>query len=133
MNTLNAKPADFIYVHIWLILFGVMLFGFFIAYDMNFIRLMLQTDRSYLSGASLIVFLVGSIYAFYHIVQNSRMIAAAEAHNAKMPLAAGGGSLLGQYLNERSRPQPRPGHIPEQPAAVIEIYADRLRAPVELG
>jgi hypothetical protein len=126
MTAVTRDGSEYIHVHVWLIMFGVMFFGFFVAWDMKFIRLMLQTDGSYLSGASLVLFFAVSLYAFFHIVQNSRMIAAAQRGDASVNAP----TLLRDYIRESAA---RPASGETGGPSVIEIYADRLRAPVELG
>lgn len=60
MTNLNGAYATF---HRWLIFFGIVLFGGFVAYTNQLLDTLLRTDQSYLSGVILLLFLLASLDA----------------------------------------------------------------------
>lgn len=46
----------------WLIVFGIIIFGFYIAYDSGLISQLLNTDKSYLSSVIIIIFFIASLH-----------------------------------------------------------------------
>ncbi|MDX2265067.1 MAG: MotA/TolQ/ExbB proton channel family protein [Hyphomicrobiales bacterium] len=117
-----SRPGDHSYTLAWMIFAGAVFFALFVSWDMGFIQAMLATDSSYLSGVSILLFAAFSAHAIFHIVENSRAIHFAEAALSERPNDEPPPKLLRAYLNDI-----RAG------GKVIEIYADQLRAPVELG
>ncbi len=145
MTKISAEPAEYLYVYIWFVAFGAMLFALFVAFDLNYIQSMLKIDSSYLSAVSIIIFFGASMHAFMHLVLTSRAISAAErllrdgsrkrgqTKTAQYPLIKS--TVVDAYLSDIANPaQMSPSaQKPEAKSNVLKIYADKLRAPVELG
>lgn len=140
MTNAQAAPAHYLYIYIWLILFGVILFAFFVAADLGLIRSMLAIDSSYLSGVSIFVFFAASVHVLTHLVMSSKRLAAAEAQLCQPGDAPGTSPVNGFilcYLAEmrdaRKARQPAGQGDTAREQQILEIYADRLRAPLEIG
>lgn len=143
MDKTHQQSSDYIYIHIWLIAFSVMIFAFYVALDMKYLQAMLRIDSSYLAGVSILIFFGASLHAIVHIVATSRNIVIAQrvltsrtTANGDAAYAAPPGSLVGAYLREMDAQSVLKGGKPgseEIKTSVIEIYADKLRAPNEIG
>ncbi len=130
----DRKPpsTDHGFVLIWVLLMSVVAFSAYVAQDRSLIGMMLAADRSYLSVLIIIVFMGASCHAAWHILAVSLRLRTATAQLS--PAAPDGGSasrgaspFLSRFLREiGARP-------PGDRDNILEIYADRLRSPVEIG
>lgn len=135
------------FTQIWLLLAGVIVFALYVIFDRSYLQTMFLVDESYLSSVILIAFICASGHAAWYIFSTSSSIeeglkaASADAqffafsegeHDKEAPQNA----LIRDYIADLSGE--RRAQSPNDPASagtsyVLEIYADRLRAPVELG
>lgn len=115
----------------WMLAISVVAFAAYVAHDQGYFALMLAADRSYLSSLIIAIFLAASCHAAWHIFATSTQLSAARSllasGSAALP-AESADPLLSSFIAEV-------GTAPGAGGAdgILEIYADRLRSPVEIG
>ena len=136
----DAGIAAHHYPQFWLLIVSFALFGIYVAWDLGVIRLIFALDRSYITSLIAALVLFSTCHAAWHIFAFSRYIEEArrciEIPEGLANLRDAPG-LIGVFAQELEfdpaggSPEQRP---PEQESdSVVEIFADRLRSPVELG
>ena len=143
---MRTTPAHFHqFPLLWMLLMGATALAALVAVDQKFAAAMFAADRSYLCIVILIFFIGASLHAGLHTRNVARELESAFdlANGAGGESGASGGNPLPFYL--RPRPALGPFVSEIESAArqaesresdvqqIIEIYADRMRAPVELG
>lgn len=149
----DAKHApnrtDYIHLQTWLIIAIFCAFAAWVAFDNKIFHIMVDTDKSYLSLATIMVFLTASAHAAWHITATATRIKAANRYldgntdesfapsdippstRTSVNLDDSGPTFIGNFLRDvsefSSRKQGRPDNH------ILEIYADQLRSPVEIG
>ena len=133
---------------LWMLLMGATALAWLVAVDQQYAAAMFAADRSYLCVAILIFFVFFSLHAGLHTRSISRELENARALSTGSEVEASSAiAPLPAVPKFRLRPRPTISPFVEevQRAAahgeaketttqqIIEIYADRLRAPVELG
>lgn len=132
----RLQPSnEHFFPQIWLLTVTVVAFAAYVAVEQSYLQMMLAADRSHLSLLIGLIFLGASCHAAWHIFAVSDRLRGAEAMLRQEAQPSNGGeasaSFLGGFLKDL--------HDGEAAAAgrdndsVIEIYADRLRSPVEIG
>ncbi|MEQ8824414.1 MAG: MotA/TolQ/ExbB proton channel family protein [Filomicrobium sp.] len=145
--------TDHIYLQTWLIIAIFCAFAAWVAFDNDIFHIMVDTDKSYLSLVTIIVFLAASAHAAWHIAATAKRIKAANRYldgntdesfkpsdippsaRTAVNLNDSGPTFVGNFLRDvsdsqalsRSKKQGRPDNH------ILEIYADQLRSPVEIG
>ena len=146
MRCTRVRPsADHRFVLIWALLISVVLFAAYVAQDQSLIAMMLAADRSYLSIFIIIVFVGASCHAAWHILAVSGRLRGAETLLAGQPEAAADDSstrpsrFMEEFLDEIGAVAGDDAERADAPGPsgdrdnILEIYADRLRSPVEIG
>lgn len=129
---------------LWILLMGATALATLVAVDQNYAAAMFAADRSYLCIAILIFFVITSLHAGLHTRNIARELETARSlANGDAPAASAPATPLPFYLRPRPALSPfveeveRASLDPDSKDSsiqqTIEIYADRLRAPVELG
>ena len=128
---------------IWLLLAGIVVFAFYVVLDRSYLQTMFDADRSYLSSVILVVFVCASGHAAWFIFKTSGYIEESlEAMRAEPTVltddAAGEGArgYVLAYIHDLAGERAADPSGTTDPAAnsyILEVYADRLRSPVELG
>ncbi len=147
------NTTDYIYLQTWLIIAIFCAFAAWVAFDNHIFHIMVETDKSHLSLVTIIVFLAASAHAAWHIAAAAKRIKAAYCYldgnsdesfepsdvppsaRTSVNLNESGPTFIGNFLRDvsdshalsRSKKQDRPD------SHVLEIYADQLRSPVEIG
>lgn len=135
---------------IWLLLTGLVALAFYVALDKSYLQTMFEADQSYLSSIILIVFACASGHAAWFTFKTSSQIEVAErtvrngsSHGDRREAVANRNSLhvsAGDFVAGYMRDLV--GGTPNDDAAdgaeketsyILEVYADRLRSPVDLG
>lgn len=120
---------------IWFLYLSIAAIACYVCWDLNVVSAIYQADRSHLTSviAALVVFT--SVFAAWHILNYSR-----EIENAKNALLSNHSTTLvrsgvvGAFLTETASGSANPAQHSHEPYdAMLEIYADKLRSPVELG
>ena len=132
---------------LWLLLMGATALATLVAVDQDYAAAMFAADRSYLCIAILIFFAFTSLHAGLHTRNISLELETARAFANGGPVQAHGSGPGATPLPFNLRPRPAISPFVEEVELAakdpqnkdstiqqtIEIYADRLRAPVELG
>lgn len=145
--------TDYIYLQTWLIIASFCAFAAWVAFDNNIFHIMVDTDKSYLSLATIVVFLAASAHAAWHIAATATRIKAANSYldgdpntsfepqsippsaRTAVNLNDGGPTFVGNFLRDVSDSQKRSSRKKQESSDnhILEIYADQLRSPVEIG
>lgn len=148
-----ADRTDYIYLQTWFIIASFCVFAAWVAFDNRIFHIMIDTDKSYLSLATIFVFLTASAHAAWHIAATATRINAANRYldgrtddtfqpsdvppsaRTSVNLDDGGPTFIGNFLRDVSESQ---GHANSRKKDhsdnhILEIYADQLRSPVEIG
>lgn len=132
---------------LWMLLIGATALAALVAVDQQYAAAMFAADRSYLCVAILIFFVFFSLHAGLHTRSISRELEHARALANGDELGPEDSINVPHVPRFRLRPRPTlspfveevqrvtgdPGGRESAIQQIIEIYADRLRAPVELG
>ena len=144
-RTPSRSSADHSFVLIWALLISVVLFCAYVAQDQSLIAMMLAADRSYLSIFIIVVFIGATCHAAWHILAVSARLRAAEAllagcsNGGRDTSAVRRSRFLEDFMGETGGGA---GGEPDRADAnhpsgdrdnILEIYADQLRSPVEIG
>lgn len=151
--TSSGAVYDHIYLQTWLIIATICVFAAYVAYQQGLFAIMISTDQSYLSLLIFLVFLGASAHAAWHIFATSSRIkqagrlldGASEASFKPAPvpqsirlitrLSDAPTQFVGNFVRDikESVDHARKAGRQELPNHVLEIYADQLRSPVEIG
>lgn len=152
-----AGEFSHFYPRVWLLVMSVAVFGLYIAFDLGLLARIVHVDRSYLSIVVALMLVIMTIHAAWHVIRFSNRIRLAEqlvregpssdcwrnAINAidrnsdefiENDMANTPEHYFSGFLSEirQSTATNQLSGDPE-PVSVLEIYADKLRSPVELG
>jgi len=125
----DLRSQEHFFPQAWLLTASVVVFAGYVGFDQGYFQAMLATDRSRLSLLISAVFLVASGHAAWHVFAASARLRAAEA----LLRGAEGGradQLLAGFLAELEEGA---GGGAGGGDGILEIHADRLRSPVEIG
>lgn len=100
----------------WLILIGLILFGFYIANDYGFLELLLHNDATYLSSIIIIIFLITSLLSGLALYQLSNSIQATQKNATTTPTH----KLIAPYQQLIQN---------KQPEAALEWLNHQIRSP----
>jgi len=138
------------YSQIWLLQAGIVAFAFYVAFDRSYLQTMFDADQSYLSAIILLVFACASGHAAWFTLKTSSRIE--EAQNAvrsgldkgrrqavNVPsdsLHLSAGDFVIRYIHDLAGETSNvggSGNRQDDTSYMLEVYADRLRSPVDLG
>lgn len=127
----QQKPP-FLFLQIWLIIICVCLFLLFVAWDQKLLAMITTLDRSYMSTLIMMLAALGSIFALWHLFRCSRWIKhACDELSGRAP--APQDSMVYAFNTDLPARNGEPVIGTETGDAMLEIYADQLRSPVETG
>jgi hypothetical protein len=133
LDTTDRQP-----LLLWLIFTGVCVFAAILLWHFGLIRLMVESDRTYISSVIVLFYLVTTLHCLWSIVAVSREDAV--ARQAALPGAppAHAGShaspgLIGDFLSELAEKATLGGSHRPDPTALLRSLATRLRAPNRFG
>lgn len=138
----QLRAQEHFFPQIWLLTISVIAFAGYVAIDLSYAQMMFAADRSRLSLLITLVFLVASCHAAWNIFATSARLRAATAllrgeaaeDNGQDGPAA---DFIGDFLNDlRAEARSPDGHDGRGAAdgdSILEIYADQLRSPVDIG
>ncbi len=146
MHTATARFHQ--YPLLWLLLVGSVCVGLLIAIDQRYMAAVFAADRSYLCILILVIFVAASLHVGIHTLSVARELERSDDYLSGNRLDRAR-SAAGNIMPRRFGLMPQPvlegfviemghkdeandqtGNIRQQ---TLEIYADRLRAPVEIG
>jgi biopolymer transport protein ExbB/TolQ len=141
-------PATFrshIFLQIWVLLAGIAVLACYVAYDLGYFARIIEADQSRLSMLIAGLFLAATSHAIWHIVRVTRQIEAAQfwLQNGDASVAATTDEpvpaflppdvFVSAYAAEVATSREQAADGSQDGGLVLEIYADRLRAAVEIG
>ena len=126
----HPRSQEHFFPQVWLLTFSVVAFAGYVAVDRSFLQMMLDADRSHISLLIGVIFLGASCHAAWHIFATSDRLRASEALLRGEGAAGEAAPFLGAFLRDLA--ETATGG-PGRDDGVLEIYADRLRSPVEIG
>lgn len=126
---------------LWLLQAGFIAFAFYVVLDKSYLQTMFDADKSYLSTLIIAVFLASSGYVAWHLIETSRRIEAARRLLEARDKIENSGETAPSIDTFRQAPEDYvAGYVTDvagrsatrdDSAYIFEIYADRLRSPVE--
>ena len=119
----SALDSRHHFPQVWLLILLLVAFGIYVAWDRNLLALVYALDRSYMALVISALVIVATGHAALHILRYSRLLDV--AHRLLDDPSRAETGLLSDYLDDL-----------EQGAggeSLVEVYAERLRAPVDLG
>jgi len=126
-----SLAQEHFFPQLWLLTLSVVGFAAYVAIDRSYFQLMLAADRSRLSLLITGAFLVASCHAAWHIFATSARLRAAGAYlRGAAPESAPNNKQAQAFLDGFLRELDGGG---ERNQGILEIHADRLRSPVEIG
>ncbi len=135
----HPRAQEHFFPQIWLLMISVVAFAGFVAVDQSYLSMMLAADRSHLSLLITAIFLGASCHAAWHIFATSGRLRAARALLVEDATGLEGAAdqavrYFSDFLAEldaaagEARAKEK-----ESDDGILEIYADQLRSPVEIG
>jgi hypothetical protein len=121
----HLRAQEHFFPQVWLMTACVVVFAAYVSFDRGYLQLMVSSDRSGLSLLIVAIFLVASSHAAWHIFAVSARLRAAE-QRSREPGAGGADGFVASFLADLEA-------TPGDGDGVVEIHADRLRSPVEIG
>lgn len=126
----SVYTSDF-FPQLWFLIISLVLFGIYVAWDLRIFELILTLDKSYMASLTIVLVSVMSAHCGWHIFQTSRRTRIAQQW------------LDERYHNETTHSAFIHGYIDDLQSieqtdiddsdAIVEIHADAIRAPVNLG
>ncbi len=148
--TTVKKPEHYLLL-VWFIYMGAVIFGLYVAWQQGFMRVLFHSDKSYLSYAIALLFILASLHGAWLIFRLSTQIRFANQIEKLLDqhidlsvdgtrIRAGRFSLLPdcfvtEYLSDLLRATIK-GQLEESSASrsdLLEVYTNRLIGPHELG
>ncbi len=122
------------FLQIWILLLSVILFGLYVAWDLNYFALILDLDRSFMAPLTMALVLAATAHCGWHIAHFSSHTAQLQSwlrddkmrSNACPP-------FLQAYLHDLDSLQSPRNHPQSPDDNIVDIHAERIRSPVDLG
>jgi biopolymer transport protein ExbB/TolQ len=145
---MGATFRSQIFLQAWVLLAGIALVAAYVANDQGYFRQVIDADQSRLCILIAGLFLASTAHAAWHIVRVTRQIGAASfwlshsldkaedtaiAEDPSESHFVDPDQFVSGFVGEVRTSQDSGGHQPGDRALVLEIYADRLRACVDIG
>lgn len=127
----SVASANHYYPQAWFLLISVMIFGAYVAWDLGVFRVIAALDQSYMASLIITLVLLASAHCGWHIVHTSQRIQQSQRWLDTLSM---NNTLESSYLQLFLAEITSSSRTSESADdAIVEIYADRLRAPAELG
>jgi hypothetical protein len=131
MKNGQLPTAGTYYPQLWFLLISLLVFAVYVAWDLRIFAHIAALDKSYMASLIIALVLAASVHCGWHILQYANRIRKLETWlGQQLILDASSTPFLQQYLTDLST-DPQPDSSSDD--AIVEIHADRIRAPVELG
>lgn len=123
---------------IWLLFASLALLGLAVLHDLRLLQPVFALDRSHVTALIASLVIAGSVHAVWHVSLYSRRMEAARQALSNAERVTGKAAILtashDPYIAAWMTDIERMRHAaPEHRAELYELYADRLRSPVDLG
>lgn len=134
LPTLGSDSSEF-YPQLWFLLVSLIVFGTYVAWDLHLFSLILNLDKSYMASLTMTLVVVMSIHCGWHIFHTSRRTSSAQRWlDAKKPAYTQSSIIncefIQRFIDDLSTERPDDA---EDLDAILEIHADNVRSPTELG
>ncbi len=142
---MTKNNRSYIFLQIWVLLAGIAVFACYVAYDLGYFARIIEADQSKLSILIAGLFLGATFHAVWHILRVTRQIDAAYAwlsgnrdiaddrDNQEMSPFQTPEQFVSGYVSQVLEARRLSDSDSQDSGLVFEIYADRLRAAVEIG
>ena len=136
---------SYIFLQIWALLAGIAVFASYVAYDLGYFARVVDAAQIRLTILIAGLFLGATFHAIWHILRVTRQIDAAYAwlsgkqkvstdhHNEEMSPFQTPEQFVSGYVSQVVEARKLSTSDNQDGGLVFEIYADRLRAAVEIG
>jgi hypothetical protein len=130
-DSIEANQHHFL--QIWILLISIILFGLYVAWDLNYFALILDLDRSYMAPLTMALVMAATAHCGWHIAHFSSHTAQLQSWlNDDISHAAGNPLFLQAYLQDLDTLySPHSQQSPDD--NIVDIHAERIRSPVDLG
>jgi len=152
MANMSIKNIDAHLLLIWLIFIGAVLFGLIVAWNEGFMYLLFTGDRSHISVAIALIFVLACVHGASRIMQLSRQIGLADHIAALLATATSIGLVEDRIVIDARNPLPesdvsryvhdllltrRGEQSSEEVVAsrsdLLDVFANKARSPHEVG
>ena len=130
--------AEHHFPQLWFLLVSLAVFATYVGWDLGLFSIVFILDRSHIVLVIAGLLVLASCHAAWHIFRFSQRIMSANRCLAAEPHRNGvdePDAFLHEFLTDLTGASTARGSNPESSNsdAILEIYADRLRSPVDLG
>lgn len=130
--------ADHHFPQLWFLVVSLTVFAVYVAWDLGLFSIVFTLDRSHITMVIAGLVVLASCHAAWHIFRFSQRIMSASRRLAAEPYrhdADEPDAFLHEFLTDLSGTSSTHASNPKSnnSDAILEIYADRLRSPVDLG
>jgi len=142
----GAAPADIgdfsiaahHYPQLWFMIVSFAFFGAYVAWDLDYLAMVFLLDRSHIAAMIAMLIVLSSSHAAWHIFLYSGRIEAARRRvtaSGDGPRGRRGDGFVALFVRELEFGGAASGRGGDRDNtdSVVEIFADRLRSPVDLG
>ena len=154
----TALTSGDYFPQLWLLLVSVMVFGVYVAWDRSVFALIFAIDRSYMASLTMALVIVMSLHCGWQVVVMAqrarsarRWLAQRASINARQNMDSEQtiaerqietqqhSAFLQEFINDLATPEledygdVKNGEGKNDTDAIVEIHADSVRAPAELG
>jgi len=133
----SAGTQSHLFSQFWFLVVSVSAFLVYVAWDQRLLSRVIQLDKSYMASLIALLAIFATCHVAYHVYRRSSSIKNIQAMLDKQPidLNVANDPMLQTFINDLA-PRPEKGaknHSESSSDSVVEIHADTLRAPIELG
>ena len=122
------------FLQIWILLLSVIVFGLYVAWDLNYFALILDLDRSFMAPLTMALVVAATAHCGWHMAHFSSHIAQLQSwlrDDSNHPDACP--PFLHVYLQDLNTLSSPRYHPQSQDDNIVDIHAERIRGPVDLG
>lgn len=126
----NHYTSDF-FPQLWFLIVSLMIFGVYVAWDLNLFALIIALDKSYMASLTMTLVVLMSAHCGWHIFQTARRTRTAQFWLAEnFHTEINDSAFVRGYVDDL---QSIRQSALDDSDAIVEIHADAVRAPVSLG
>lgn len=131
LSSATGPPASDYFPQLWFLLITLMLFAAYVGWDLSIFQIISALDKSYMASLIIALVLLATIHCGWHILKYARHIRQVQYWlDSKVQSDASSTPFLAQYILDLTCGSKSNSALDD---AMVEIHADRARAPVELG
>lgn len=131
LSSVSGLPASHYFPQLWFLIISLIIFATYVGWDLRVFQRIALLDKSYMASLIVVLVLLGTVHCGWHIVKYSRRIVKIQQWLDQPIMSdAAATPFLQHYLADLSS---EPNQIASADDSMVEIHADRTRAPVDLG